>query len=136
MMFMLESAIHGFPVGHCEIKQNTNAILQSKQGPDYEGVGKQWVFNFLTQHYDVLQPHWSQPLDTQRAKSLNPTAVKSWFNIVEKFTVKLKLDQRIFMGWMKVDSLWCIREKRGLLVLVERRLSTNKEVLTAKMSPP
>ena len=89
--FMLESANHGFPLGHCEIKQNANAILLSKQGPNYEGVGKRWVFNFLTRHYNVLQPHWSRPLDTQRAKSLNPTAVKSWFDIVEKFTVKLNI---------------------------------------------
>ena len=95
---LIVTADHRFPLSHCEIKQKANAILQSKQGPDYKGVGKWWIFNFLTQHYNVLQPHWSWPLDTQRAKSLNPTAIKSWFDIIKKYTVKLNIRQEDIYG--------------------------------------
>ncbi|PPR02738.1 hypothetical protein CVT26_009449 [Gymnopilus dilepis] len=87
--FLLESAAIGFPLTHRQIERHANAILESKQGTNCEKVGKQWVFNFLTRHHTALSTHWSKPLDTQRAKSLNPAAVKSWFDLLEKWVVAL-----------------------------------------------
>ena len=88
--FILNSAQVGFPMAHKGIEQNANTILQAKHGSDYESVGKQWVFNFLSRHHKELQTHWSKPLDTQRARCLNPTAVESWFKIVEEFVNKMR----------------------------------------------
>ncbi len=56
------------------------------------------VFRFLDRHHDILQTHWSKPLDTQHAKSLNPVAVKSWFDIVEEFVVKLGIKPENIYG--------------------------------------
>ena len=72
--FILESAEIGFPLNHRQIEKHANVILQSKQGPEYKPVGKQWVFNFLHRHYNALGTHWSKSLDTQRAQSLNPAS--------------------------------------------------------------
>ncbi len=75
--FILESAEIGFSLNHWKIEKHANVILQSKQGLEYKAVGKQWVFNFLNQHHDVLGTHWSKSLDTQHAQSLNPATATS-----------------------------------------------------------
>ncbi|KAJ3499646.1 hypothetical protein NMY22_g19492 [Coprinellus aureogranulatus] len=72
---------------HREIEQYANVLRQAKLGTECEPVGKTWVFRFLDRHRDVLQPHWSKPLDTQRANSLNPISVQSWFEVIKKFIV-------------------------------------------------
>ena len=56
------------------------------------------MFNFIDRHHEKLQTHWSKPLDTQRAKSLNPAAVESWFKIVEEFVVKLGIRKEDIYG--------------------------------------
>lgn len=53
-------------------------------GPDFELVGVNWVGRFLERHRDRVQTYWSKPLDTQRAQSLNPEAVKHWFKLVKR----------------------------------------------------
>ena len=90
--FILESANHGFPLKHREIRQYANAVQQSRLGPDCEPIGDSWIFGFLDRHHEKLATHWSKPLDMQRARSLNPEAVKSWFDLVEKFIVDLGID--------------------------------------------
>lgn len=42
--------------------------------------------------------NWSKSLDMQHAKSLNPEAVKSWFDLVEKFIVDLGIDPENIYG--------------------------------------
>lgn len=86
--FILESANRGFPLDHKAIQHHANAIRESRLGGDCEKCGKAWVSRFLDRHRDTIQTHWSKPLDTQRAKSLNPEAVASWFEIVRKFIVE------------------------------------------------
>ncbi len=89
VVFLNESAQRGFPLNHCGIEMYANAVLQKRQGPDFESVGNSWVFNFLTRHHDELSTYWSRPLDTQRANSLNPQAVKAWFEIVRAWIIDL-----------------------------------------------
>ena len=86
---ILESASRGFPLKHCEIQQYANAIHQSRLGVDCEPVSDFWIFRFLDRHHEQLATHWSKPLDMQHARSLNPEAVKSWFDLIEKFIVDL-----------------------------------------------
>lgn len=96
--FILESANRGFPLKHCEIRQYANAVRQSRLGADCEPVSNFWIFWFLDRHYERLATHWSKPLDMQRARSLNPEAVKSWFDLIEKFVVDLGIDPRNIYG--------------------------------------
>jgi hypothetical protein len=46
------------------------------------------VARFLDRHREALQTHWSKPLDMQRARALNPEAVKEWFELVCKFVLE------------------------------------------------
>jgi hypothetical protein len=56
---------------------------------DCEPVGKKWVFAFLDCHHVEFQTFWSKSLDTQRARSLNPEAVKFWVDLVQKWVVDM-----------------------------------------------
>jgi len=87
--FIVESAEHGFAPTHNEIKKYANAILQSCLRTQCQLLSKTWIFRFLTRHHDRLQTFWSKPLDTQCAKSLNPAAVNSFYDIIEKFIINL-----------------------------------------------
>jgi hypothetical protein len=89
VQFMLESADRGFPLGHRQIEQFADAVRQAILGPDCDPVGAKWVFAFLDRHHDALRTFWSKPLDTQRARSLNPEAVKSWVELVQKWVVDM-----------------------------------------------
>jgi len=54
-------------------------------------VGKKWIYTFLDRNWDKVHTHWSKPLDMQRAQSLNPDAMKHWFNLVEELIVKPRI---------------------------------------------
>lgn len=73
------SANRGCPLRHASIATYANSIIATRNG---ENVGKQWVQNFLGRHRENLKTYWSKPLDSQRARGLNPTAVDDWFSIV------------------------------------------------------
>ncbi|KAF8827454.1 hypothetical protein HHX47_DHR4000208 [Lentinula edodes] len=59
--WILCSAERGLPPTHVQIKSYADAILQKNHGPGY-----------------------TEPLDSQRAQRLNPTAVESWFELVRE----------------------------------------------------
>lgn len=96
VQFILESADTGFGLERAEIEALALAAIQTKK-PGVQ-LGNSWYFNFLDRHHAELQPHWSKPLDTQQAKSLNPVAVRSWFEIVEKYIVKLGIPPELVYG--------------------------------------
>jgi cytidine deaminase len=81
--FILESANCGIPLSIKSIEKHADAIIAGHNKPG-KPVGKTWVEGFLNQHRDQLQTHWSSPLATERAKALNPEAVKNWFELVKE----------------------------------------------------
>jgi hypothetical protein len=78
------SAEMGFPLTHERIARTANLLLRTW---GFDPVGVSWVDRFLIRHRARLQTHWSKQLDMQRAKGLNPTAVKDWFDLVKKHIV-------------------------------------------------
>jgi hypothetical protein len=84
VQFLLKSADRGFPLGHCQIEQYADAVCQAMLGVGCEPVDVKWVFVFLDRHHDALHTFWSKSLDTQCALSLNPEAIKSWVELVQK----------------------------------------------------
>ncbi|RXW14229.1 hypothetical protein EST38_g11622 [Candolleomyces aberdarensis] len=72
--------------------QYADLLRQGRLGPNCSRVSNSWVQAFLNRYHEILQSHWSKPLDTRQARSLNPEAVKSWFNLVEEFVVKAGVD--------------------------------------------
>ena len=45
--------------------------------------------------------HWSKPLDTQRAHSMNPKAKKKWFELLEELLVKVGIRPEDLYGMEK-----------------------------------
>ena len=86
--FVKQSAERGFPPTLKNIEQYADLVRKNRLGPNCEPVGESWVGRFLDRHRDVLQTHWSKPLDTQRARAMNPEAKKKRFELVEEFVVK------------------------------------------------
>ena len=71
--FLNESEERGLPQS---LTQYANLIRRGRLGADCGEVGDFWAGRFLDRHRDVLQTHWSKPLGTQRAQSMNPEAMK------------------------------------------------------------
>lgn len=59
---------------------------------------------------DVLQTHWSKPLDTQQASCMNPKAKKGWFELVKKFVVNLGIKPENLYG---MDESGCPASDQG-----------------------
>lgn len=93
--FILHSADRGIPLTHDNVRAHANGILEARgESP----VGKNWVDRFITRYREEVQAHWSRPLATERAKSLNPEAVKAWFDLVEELVVKKGIKRENIYG--------------------------------------
>jgi hypothetical protein len=86
--FILESADWGFPMTHQNVVKYANDVLKSR---GERSVGDSWVGRFLRQHNEVLQTHWSKPLDTQRARAVNPDNITHWFDLAKEQVVDLNI---------------------------------------------
>jgi hypothetical protein len=81
--FILESSDRAIPLSLPNIAEHANGILEGRKEP-VEPVGESWVPRFLDRYHDELQTHWSRPLATERARSLNKDAVKHWFGLIKE----------------------------------------------------
>lgn len=81
---VLGNADRGIPMSRADIVMYANAILKKKGSAVVIDPQSNWIERFLTRHHCEIQSHWSKPLDTQRASSLNPNVVNHWFEEVVK----------------------------------------------------
>ena len=84
---LLVSSDRSQPFDYDEIAYIANQILANRPEGTARTVGKNWVSRFVRRHHKQLQTYWSKPLDSQRAKCLNPEAVKGWFALVKETIV-------------------------------------------------
>jgi Tc5 transposase DNA-binding domain len=85
--FALGCADRGLPVTHAQLAGYANQLLEKRIGPDYVPVGQNWSDRFVERHHETMQTHWSRPLDSQRARALNPEVVKHWFALVQEHII-------------------------------------------------
>ena len=116
--FLIESAERGFPQTLHQIENFANLIRQSRLGPECEKVGENWVGRFLDRHREILQTHWSKPLDTQRARAMNPQAKKEWFELVKKYVVDVGILPENLYG---MDETGCPPSDQGTQKVVGGR---------------
>ena len=95
--FILESADCACPLTPKQIEVYANGILANKEEP-VEPVGGSWVKRFLERYRDKLQTHWSSPLATERAKSLNKDAIEHWFKLIEERLEKREIKKHNIYG--------------------------------------
>jgi hypothetical protein len=134
--FLNQSADRGFPQTRRNIIQYANLIRQNWLGADCKDATDTWVGRFLDRHRDILQTHWSKPLDTQRAQAMNPEAKKRWFELLEEFVVKAGIRPEDLYG---MDETGCPPSDQGTERVVGSRGSkvqhkqggANRENVTA-----
>ncbi|KIY43269.1 DDE-domain-containing protein [Fistulina hepatica ATCC 64428] len=73
-----------------------SAYLESKQrlSAAEEHVVVDWIIESADRgipqtHARIEATHWSRPLDTQRARALNPEVVRKWFELVRKEMIEM-----------------------------------------------
>lgn len=96
--YALACSNRGFPITHSQLATFANEILEARQGPSYEPVGKNWTDRFIERHHQSLQMHWSKPLDSKRARALNPDIIQHWFQLVKEFIPDLKVKPENIYG--------------------------------------
>lgn len=95
--FILKSSDRGLPLGYKSIKRHADTILAGCDEPG-EPIGDSWVERFLDRYRDELQTHWTCSLAPERAKALNPTAVKKWFELIKKKLIEKGVKKRNIYG--------------------------------------
>ena len=96
--YALACSDRGFPITHSQLVTFANEILEARIGSDYEPVGKNWTDRFIERHHQSLQMHWSKPLDSKRARALNPNIIKHWFELVKEFIPDLNVKPENIYG--------------------------------------
>lgn len=77
------SADRAIPVSARDIRERVNRMRKDRLGPDAPPVGKNWVSNFTARHSERIKKAKTSPLDSTRARYLNPTSVKTFYTLVE-----------------------------------------------------
>ena len=108
--FLNQSAEQGFPQPHKSIEALATLLRKARLGDNCDTLGESWVHRFLDRHRAVLQTHWSKPLDTQRARAMNPEAKKAWFDLLENFVVKAGIRREDLYG---MDETGCPPSDQG-----------------------
>ena len=80
----LTIAERGFPLSHKRLKENVDDICRARLGDEFPaaGVGANWTQRFVTKHSKQLTMYTPRPLDTKRARAVNPTTNAAWFKLL------------------------------------------------------
>jgi hypothetical protein len=108
--FLNQSAEHGLPQPLKSIEALAILLWKARLGDNCNPFGENWVHRFLDRHRMVLQTHWSKPLDTQRARAMNPEAKQAWFKLLEEFVVKAGIQSKDLYG---MDETGCPPSNQG-----------------------
>jgi hypothetical protein len=106
--FLVEMADHGTPLTHDMLRDLIMSILQthptSQRHPnnnDDNGepvLGKNWTYRFISKHSDRVKVYLSSPLDSKRARAVNPNTDAAWFEMLGKILHKYKIDNDCLYG--------------------------------------
>jgi transcriptional regulator with XRE-family HTH domain len=95
--WILESSDRALPPSLANIAVHANGILGGREVL-VEPVGESWVPRFLDRYRDELQTHWSRPLATERARSLNKDAVKHWYELMKENVIDKGIKEHNIYG--------------------------------------
>jgi len=84
--FIIEMADHGFPLGHCQLKEHVDILCHSHLGdalPE-KGIGINLTYKFAMKNHDHLKLSDSCPLEDKHGCTINPHTNKAWFDLLEE----------------------------------------------------
>ena len=107
--YILGCADRGLPMDRDGIVLYANAILEKEGSKAAIKPSSNWIDRFLLRHSDKLHTHWSKPLESQRARALNPDIIRHWYqqvlkpHVVEREDGKEVLDADLY----GMDEIGC-----------------------------
>jgi len=83
--YAIEGANCNFHFSHQQIKEHVDEIASACWGNTFpeEGVGKQWTYHFILDHYEELKAYWSCPLNSARGQAVNPVTKEGYFTLLK-----------------------------------------------------
>ncbi|KAL4253004.1 Centromere and Transposable Element-Derived Protein [Pleurotus pulmonarius] len=85
--YAISLADQGWPLSRRRLEEHANLIIAARRGGSFAGVGGNWTHRFAERHSDRLHMYWSSPLESSRARAVNPFTKEAFFSILEK-TIK------------------------------------------------
>jgi hypothetical protein len=85
--FTIEMSHRGFPLDLHRLEKHALEILRVRQ-PDFAKFGRNWAQRFMAKYGSRVSTRWSTSLDTLRAKSVSPSVVNHYFDLLEKVLVE------------------------------------------------
>ena len=81
-------------------------VLQARLGSDFpeNGVGKNWINQFVEKHSSRLQTHWSKPLEALWGRAVNPTTLKAWYDMYSDVKERYNIDSNCIYGTDEIGT--------------------------------
>lgn len=82
--YAINLANQGWPLSTRRLTEHANLILRARIGESFAGVGKNWARRFTEKHSDHLHQYWSSPLESSRARAVNPFTKDAFFKLLQQ----------------------------------------------------
>ena len=81
--FTIEMSRRGFPLDLDNLEKHALEIIRVRKS-DFTGFGKNWAQRFMAKYGGKVSTRWSMSLDTLRAKSVSPSVVNHYYDLLGK----------------------------------------------------
>ena len=93
-------AQRGFPFSLRQMEDYVNMIIRARLGDNFpeDGVGKNWMSQFMDKHTDKIHLFRTGKLDKKRAGAVNPTTCTAWFKLLGEYITKYNFPKECIYG--------------------------------------
>ncbi len=98
--YVIEMARRGFPLSPRRLREHAEIILRGRIGDKFpeDGLGKCWATRFITKHHERVGMYWSSPLDSSRARGVNPITNAEYFEVLGKVRKEYNILDELIYG--------------------------------------
>ena len=93
-------ALCGFPFSLRQMEDYANMIIRVQLGDNFseDGVGKNWMSQFIDKHADKIHLFRTGKLDKKHAGAVNPTTAEAWFKLLGDYINKYNFSPSCIYG--------------------------------------
>ena len=90
----------GFLFSLRQIEDYANMIIRVQLGDNFseDGVGKNWMSQFIDKYADKIHLFRTEKLDKKHAGAVNPTTTKAWFKLLSDYINKYNFSPSCIYG--------------------------------------
>ncbi len=131
--FTIEMSYRGFPLDLKHLEEHALEIVQFRK-LTFKGFGRNWAQCFMTKYSTHVSTKWAASLDSIRAKTVSPAAVKHYYDLLEKTLTNNNIQPHNLYGFDESGfPLGGGKKTRGISATnkpLKRQRSNNKENVT------